>query len=172
MSEVMVPGSPAPNSRVRKIDGLRIIALFKFVKVLLLIATSYGVHKLLDAGLLERLDSWSSTLSDDRLERKLIEQALTWVENLGAKRIQIFVAVTVAYTGVALIEGIGLWMRRAWAEWLTVVFTGSLVPFELWELLHRPPGHRLAIAATLFVNVAIVAYLAWLIRNKHSQHTL
>lgn len=157
MSKAVVP---------RKIDGLRVIALFKFVKVMLLVATSYGVHKLLDAGLVERLYSWSSTLNDDRLERKLIERALDWVEDLGAKKIHIFVAVTVAYCGVALLEGIGLWMRRAWAEWLTVIFTGSLIPFELWELLHRPPGHRPAIAATLFLNIVIVAYLAWLIRTK------
>lgn len=154
------------EAKPHKIDGLRVIALFKFAKALLLIATSYGVHKLLDAGLVERIYSWSSTLSDDRLERRLIERALDWVEDLGAKKIQIFVAVTVAYTAMVLVEGIGLWMRKAWAEWLTVLFTGSLIPFELWELLHRPPGHRLAIAATLLLNIAIVAYLVWLIRKK------
>src|ERR1700678_1234296 len=79
----------SPPAQPRKFDGLRLIALFKFAKVLLLIATSYGVHKLLDANIIERLYSWSSTLSDDRLERKLIERALDWGEDLGAKRVQI-----------------------------------------------------------------------------------
>jgi uncharacterized membrane protein (DUF2068 family) len=171
MSETVAPGTAVARSKPHKIDGLRIIALFKFAKVLLLIATSYGVHKLLDANIIERLYSWSSTLSDDRLERKLIERALTWVEDLGAKRIQIFVAVTVAYTAVALIEGIGLWMRRTWAEWLTVVFTASLIPFELWELIKHPPGHRLPIAATLFLNAIIVAYLVWFIRRQQKTHS-
>jgi uncharacterized membrane protein (DUF2068 family) len=170
MSEAIAPGTALTRPKPHKIDGLRIIALFKFVKVLLLIATSYGVHKLLDANIIERLYSWSSTLSDDRLERKLIERALTWVEDLGAKRIQIFVAVTVAYTAVALVEGIGLWMRRTWAEWLTVLFTASLIPFELWELIKRPPGHRLPITATLFLNVIIVAYLVWFIRRQQKAH--
>ena len=55
-----------------------------------------------------------------------------------------FIAVTVAYTLVVLVEGIGLWMRKTWAEWLTVIFTASLIPFELWELIKRPPGHRSA----------------------------
>jgi uncharacterized membrane protein (DUF2068 family) len=170
MSESVSPGGALVRTEPRKIDGLRVIALFKFAKVLLLIATSYGVHKLLDANIIERLYTWSSTLSDDRLERKLIERALTWVEDLGAKRIQIFVAVTVAYTAVALLEGIGLWMRRTWAEWLTVLFTASLIPFELWELIKRPPGHRLPIAATLFLNVVIVAYLVWFIRRQQKAH--
>jgi uncharacterized membrane protein (DUF2068 family) len=168
MSDALVDASRPPPRAPRKIDGLRIIALFKFAKVLLLIATSYGVHKLLDANIIERLYSWSSTLSDDRLERKLIERALDWVEALGAKRIQIFVAVTVAYTAVALVEGVGLWMRRTWAEWLTTLFTASLIPFELWELLKRPPGHRLPIAATLLVNLIVVAYLVWFIRRQQN----
>jgi uncharacterized membrane protein (DUF2068 family) len=170
MSETVLAADPGTRPKPRKIDGLRIIALFKFAKVLLLIATSYGVHKLLDANIIERLYTWSSTLNDDRLERKLIERALTWVEDLGAKKIQIFVAVTVAYTAVALVEGIGLWMRRTWAEWLTVLFTASLIPFELWELIKRPPGHRLPIGATLFLNVIIVAYLVWLIRRQQKAH--
>jgi uncharacterized membrane protein (DUF2068 family) len=164
MSDVITTASPPPEPR--KIDGLRLIALFKFAKVLLLIATSYGVHKLLDANIIERLYSWSSTLSDDRLERRLIERALDWVEDLGAKRIQIFVAVTVAYTAMALVEGIGLWMRKTWAEWLTTLFTASLIPFELWELVKHPPGHRLPIAVTLFINLIIVAYLVWFIRRQ------
>src|SRR6202034_4810348 len=113
MSEAVSTGAPPVGRPTpHKIDGLRIIALFKFVKVLLLIATSYGVHKLLDAELVERLYNWSAELSDDRFERKLLMRALTWVEGLGAKRIQIFLAVTITYAVVALAEGIGLWMRR------------------------------------------------------------
>jgi uncharacterized membrane protein (DUF2068 family) len=162
--------TPVAAAKPRKIDGLRLIALLKFGKALLLIATSYGVHRLLDAALVERLYNWSADLSDDRLERKLLMRALTWVEGLGAQKIQIFFAVTVAYTAVVLAEGIGLWMRRAWAEWLTVIATGSLIPFELWELITRPPGRRLAIGATLALNVVIVWYLTRLLRTTLAQH--
>ena len=169
MSEIAIRAS-APQRRPRKIDGLRIIALFKFLKALLLIATGYGAHKLLDTQLLERLSNWTSTLSDDRLERKLIERALDWVANLGAQRIQIFIAVTVAYTLVVLTEGVGLWMRKTWAEWLTVIFTASLIPFELWELIKHPPGHRLPIFATFCVNLLIVVYLIWFIRRQRREH--
>ena len=147
-----------------KLDGLRLIALLKFGKALLLIATSYGVHQLLNAALVERLYTWSAALSDDRFERKLLMRALTWVEGLGAKKIQIFLAVTIAYTAVVLTEGIGLWLRRAWAEWLTVIATSSLIPFELWELITRPPERRLPIGLTLALNLLIVWYLARLLR--------
>jgi uncharacterized membrane protein (DUF2068 family) len=149
---------------------LRLIALLKFGKVLLLIATSYGVHKLLNAELVERLYTWSAALSDDRFERKLLMRALTWVEGLGAKRMQIFLAVTIAYTAVALTEGIGLWLRRTWGEWLTVIATSSLIPFELWELITRPPGRRLALGVTLALNLLIVWYLARQLRAAIARH--
>jgi uncharacterized membrane protein (DUF2068 family) len=154
----------ATAARPHKLDGLRLIALLKFGKALLLIATSYGVHQLLNAALVERLYTWSAALSDDRFERKLLMRALTWVEGLGAKKIQIFLAVTIAYTAVVLTEGIGLWLRRAWAEWLTVIATSSLIPFELWELITRPPERRLPIGLTLALNLLIVWYLARLLR--------
>src|ERR1700689_5364630 len=170
----MNPDSPAVETSAKtaepaKFDGVRLIALFKFGKALLLIATSYGVHQLLNAALVERLYTWSAALSDDRFERKLLMRALTWVEGLGAKKIQIFLAVTIAYTAVVLTEGIGLWMRRAWAEWPTVIATGSLIPFELWELIPPPPERRLAIGLTLALNLLIVWYLARLLRATLAQ---
>ena len=63
MSEVITSRGPVPQSDSRRVDGLRVIALFKFAKVLLLSATGYGAHKLLDANIIERLYIWSSTLS-------------------------------------------------------------------------------------------------------------
>lgn len=150
----------APPARI---DGLRVIALFKFLKAVLLILTSYGVHKLLDPGLVEKIRLWSATVTD-RVDQRLILSALSWVEGLGADRLHLVIAVTIAYTAVVLVEGTGLWLRLRWAEWVTVVATGSLIPFELWELFHRPPGHRWTVFATLVVNVLIAAYLAYLLR--------
>jgi uncharacterized membrane protein (DUF2068 family) len=155
-----------------RFDGLRLIAVLKFAKALLLIATSYGVHRLLDTDLLDRLYAWSLDLSDDRFERRLLVRALSWVEGLGAQRIQLFLAATIAYTVVVLAEGTGLWFRRVWAEWFTVIATGSLIPFELWELITRPPSRRLAIGITLLINVAIVWYLVRLLRHRLAQHQL
>jgi uncharacterized membrane protein (DUF2068 family) len=141
------------------IDGRRVIALFKFVKAFLLILTSYGVHKLLDPQLIEQLRIWSASLTD-RVDQRLILRALSYVEGLGADKLHLVIAVTVAYTAVVLVEGTGLWLRKRWAEWITVVATTSLIPFELWELIQRPPGHRWTVAVTLGLNLLIAAYLA------------
>ncbi len=154
--------------RPRMLDGLRIIALFKFVKALLLIATGYGVHLLFKQDLLERLRLWTESLTDSFAQRLLLH-ALSWAEGLGAKRIHIVVGVTLGYTAVVLAEGIGLWMRRAWAEWFTVIATASLIPFELRELVIRPPDRKLAVLVTVLLNAAVVLYLALLLRRTAAQ---
>ena len=58
---------------------------------------------------------------------------------------------------LTLVEGWALQRRFAWAPWGVVASTGSLLPFEVVELVQRPGPVRLMI---LLVNVAIVWYLA------------
>ena len=63
--------------------------------------------------------------------------------------------------GYALLEGtegVGLAMRRRWAEYLTVVATGLLIPYEVYELVHHPTLFKVG---ALLLNVAVVAYLWW-----------
>jgi uncharacterized membrane protein (DUF2068 family) len=161
--------NPASGSAPpRRIDGLRVIALFKFVKALLLILTGYGVHKLLDPELFEKIRTWSATLTD-RVDQRLVLRALTWVEGLGPDRLHLVLAITVASTAVVLTEGVGLWLRQRWAEWITVVATTCFIPFELWELIMRPPGRRLTVAITLVLNLLIALYLANRLRLAHAR---
>lgn len=155
-------------ARAHALDGLRVIALFKFLKAALLIATGYGVHLLLREDLMQRLWLWSATLTDHFTQRLLV-RGLDLLENLGTARIHAVEAVALGYTAVVLAEGVGLWMRRAWAEWFTVLATASLIPFELWELVVRPPDRKLAVLVTVLLNSAVVWYLARLLRRTISQ---
>jgi uncharacterized membrane protein (DUF2068 family) len=68
---------------------------------------------------------------------------------------------------VLLTEGIGLWLRQVWAEWLTVIASSSLIPFELLELFSDRHGNKLAILAAFILNVIVVSYLAWQLRRTH-----
>ena len=76
---------------------------------------------------------------------------------------------TFFYAGLFFTEGIGLWLLKPWAEWLTVIATSSLVPLEFYEIFRRPTLIRIAL---LVVNVAIVAYLIYRIRlERHADRT-
>ena len=156
----MSPSGPA----ARRFDGLRLIAALKIGKALLLLATTYGLYRLLNPSLVEHLQDWLSTLTD-HFEQRLLQRALNWLSALGNARIGGILVVTSLYTAVLFTEGIGLWLRKTWAEWLTVTATASLIPFELWQLVFGHHHNPLAVLGATALNVAIVWYLAWLLRR-------
>lgn len=55
-------------------------------------------------------------------------------------------------------EGVGLAMRRRWAEYLTVIATGLFIPFEIYEVVSKLTVFR---ASALLVNIAVVGYLGY-----------
>jgi uncharacterized membrane protein (DUF2068 family) len=60
------------------------------------------------------------------------------------------------YTAILVFEAFGLWFARRWAEYLTLIETGVLVPFEIYELTTRISTLKIL---TLVINLAIVLYL-------------
>ena len=55
-------------------------------------------------------------------------------------------------------EGVGLAMRRRWAEYLTVIATGLLIPYEAYEVVHHVTLFKFG---ALLLNLAVVGYLAY-----------
>jgi len=142
---------------------LRTIALYKIVKVLLLLAVAYGELRLRDASLAAKLLSWAQARPYG-LEHRVVTQLLEWFSGLSVSRIHALRMVTLAYAAVFAVEGVGLWMQKRWAEWLTVIITASLIPLEGWEIFYRPTVGKVLI---LLANLAVVAYLVWHVRTKN-----
>jgi uncharacterized membrane protein (DUF2068 family) len=90
------------------------------------------------------------------LIERLVATALAWLLQLPHQTL--FALGIILYAGLEATEGLGLSLRRRWAEYLTVVATGLFIPYELVEVLHR---HTLLRAGGLALNVAVVVYLAW-----------
>jgi uncharacterized membrane protein (DUF2068 family) len=150
---------PAPKPRF---NVLRTIAIYKLVKVLLLLALVYGEVRLSDASLTAKLLTWASERPLG-LEHDVVTRFLEWFSGLSASRVHALRIVTFAYAAVFATEGIGLWMQKRWAEWLTVIITASLIPLEVWELIFKP---NIGKAAVLVGNTVIVIYLAWHVRSR------
>ena len=158
--------SIATGQHSRAIDGLRLIALIKLGKAALLLATSYGLYKLLNPDLVDHLHEWLNSLTDT-FERRLLERGLDWADELGTARIHGILVVTGVYTSILVTEGVGLWLRQVWAEWLTVLASASLIPFELWHLFSGKSHSPLAVLAATTLNVVIVIYLARQLRRTY-----
>jgi uncharacterized membrane protein (DUF2068 family) len=122
--------------------------------VLLIAAGSYLLgHTGSDLGrLAERLARGVELDTRRRFIRNLIDR----LGHLSHHQVTLFGIAAIAYGALELVEGYGLWRRYRWAEWLTVIATSLLIPFELYELVHKPSALK---AAGLAVNVLIVIYL-------------
>jgi uncharacterized membrane protein (DUF2068 family) len=154
---------PAPLPRF---GMLRTIAVYKLLKVLLLLLAAYGEIRLHDATLSAKLLSWVAGRPSG-LEHDVVKQALQWFSGLSESRIHALRIVTLAYAAVFAVEGVGLWMQRRWAEWLTTIITASLIPLEVWELIYHP---TLGKASVLVINTAIVVYLYWHVSTRRRTH--
>ena len=65
------------------------------------------------------------------------------------------------------VEGWALSRGYTWGEWLVVVTTAGLVPFEIGALIRHLRVGRVIL---LVLNVAIVAYLIMNIRFRRRAH--
>lgn len=147
--------------------GLRVIAVYKAVQALALIGVALAAFHFNRTQNFERMVHWLQHLSlagSDRLRWELVD-ALT---AMGPSRFVAIGLVALAYAALFATEGTGLWLRKTWAEWFTVVATGSLIPLELYETLHRFSGIKLA---TLLANVAIVVYLVRIAMQPRTGHS-
>jgi uncharacterized membrane protein (DUF2068 family) len=140
---------------------LRLIAFFKMLKAATLIATGIGAFKLIHADVGRILEHWVGMINLDPGGR-FVNQAVERITDLSPQKIRELGIVSFIYAGLFLTEGIGLWLLKRWAEWFTVIITGSLVPIEIYELIHRPTAIK---ALVLIVNVAVVVYLVHHIRR-------
>jgi uncharacterized membrane protein (DUF2068 family) len=154
-----------PGAAEPRFGMLRAIALYKLVKVIFFIATAYELVHLHHASTLAHVFKWIATLPSG-LEREYVEKAVVWFSGLSDTRVEALRAASLLYAVLFSVEGVGLWMRRHWAEWLTVVSTGSLIPLEIWEFTQRPGIGKFSLTA---VNVAIVAYLALRLRRERRE---
>jgi uncharacterized membrane protein (DUF2068 family) len=90
--------------------------------------------------------------------RRLLVGALQQVAGLHQHTVLILLVAAIAYAIVEAVEAVGLWRRRRWAEYLTVVATAGLLPFEIAELTKQVTPVRVG---ALVINLLVVAYLVW-----------
>lgn len=136
---------------------LALIAFFRISKGLLLILAGAGVLETLHPGTAARVREWMEAFPF--ATRYHPERLLN-----SPKRVELLAAAAFAYAALFLTEGIGLWLQKRWAEWLTVVATTSFIPFEIWEIVKKVTALRVALIVS---NVAIVIYLIVVLHRKH-----
>ena len=149
--------------------GLEIIAGFKFLQAATLIVAGLGALGLMNAGVADFAQQWLERLAIGNGQRFAVAAATRVLPWFNAATPRHFAAIGVgafAYASVFVVEGVGLWQGKKWAEYLTIAVTASLLPFEIAAVYSRLTLVRVA---TLVVNSLVIAYLVWELRARNSQ---
>jgi uncharacterized membrane protein (DUF2068 family) len=85
-----------------------------------------------------------------------IQRILKDAARVDSRKSTLYGIVALAYAALEGAEAYGLWRRRRWGEWLTVLATSLLLIPEVWELTKSTTALKVG---ALLVNLAVVLYL-------------
>lgn len=149
-----------PNS------GLLAIAVFKLLKALLFVSIGIGALNLLHKDIVDVLTKIATDLrfdTDNRFIGFLLDKAALIDDN----RLRWISIGVFSYAVLDIVEGIGLLLEKAWAEYLTLIITASFLPWEIFELVRRITWFRISLT---IVNALVVAYLIYFILRQRKEH--
>jgi len=146
--------------------GLQLIAAFKLLKGFALLALGIGALKLLHKDVAALVEHWINVFQVDS-HNHLINKLLEKLAVLDDRRLKELSVGTFIYAAIFFTEGIGLALRKRWAEYFTIIVTSSLLPLEVYALAkHTSVGEVLA----LLINLGVVAYLVRELRRTRGAH--
>jgi uncharacterized membrane protein (DUF2068 family) len=158
-----MPGTPTPD---RSHFFLRVIAIAKLAKAILLAAIGFGSLRLINRDVAELARHWAQILRIDpenHFARILLDRA----SSLTPLSLRNFGLWSLFFCADQVIEAVGLWFYQTWAKYLMLIATGIF-------LIDR--GYRLCLqfswdAIPLIVGTAaLFLYILWVVRHDR-RHT-
>ena len=146
-------------------SGLFVIGIFKLVKAVFFLGVSLGALHFIHHNLSESADRILRELHFDP-ESRVVDFVTDRLNQVTHHKLRLISMGTFLYAGLCCTEAYGLLRRKVWAEFVTLWLSVSFVPWETWELARRPSLWHVLI---LLANLAIVAYLLWMLRRKKSR---
>jgi len=140
---------------------LRVIAVFKFFKVVLLVLVGLGALELLNPEIADHARHWVNALAASS-DRRAVQYLIALASGLNPQRLELVGMGAFLYAALYGVEGTGLWLGRRWAEYLTIIASALFVPLEIVEVVRRVTPSRVT---ALTVNLVIVVYLVVRLRR-------
>jgi uncharacterized membrane protein (DUF2068 family) len=146
--------------------GLRAIILYKTAKAAVQLAAALLLIVLWPFGLPDAIRHLSLMLRQHVTHGWALRLAAALAHGSSNHGIVLGIAALGFDGALTALEAWSLRTGRWWGAWLVVVATGSLLPFELYELARHP---RVSRALLIVVNLIIVIYLARRARREASE---
>lgn len=160
------PMSDSPSQSLskprRRNRWLILIAAFKLAQAILFAAIGVGALRLLHkdvSDVLARLADHLRFNPESRFVNFVLDKASIFDDRL-LRRIG---EVVFIYAGLDLVEGVGLYLEKIWAEYLTLAITASFLPWEIFEVFRKLTMPRMGL---LVVNALVFFYLLKLVAGR------
>lgn len=148
---------------------LLLIAAYKVLQALLFAAIGVGALHLLHKDVGDMFAQLADRLRFNP-ESRFVNFILDKVSILDDPLLRRIGLAAFSYAALGLLEGAGLYLEKAWGEYLTLVITASFLPWEMFEVVRRVTWFR---SGLLLVNLLVFFYLLMLVagREKRTSHT-
>jgi uncharacterized membrane protein (DUF2068 family) len=140
------------------------IAIFKWIKGAILLAVAVGAISLFHKDVQTHVEHWITACRIDP-DNLYIAAALEKLDLVHTRELKELSFLSAFYAAIFLTEGTGLALRKRWAEYMTIIATGLLIPVEIYELWKTASVLK---GALLLGNIAIVGFLVWIVRSKEA----
>lgn len=148
---------------------LVLIAIDKFVKATGLMIISFA----LSPGWYQAIKDWVND-AQTTPHNWLVRNALHAMEKgLGIETEHLLMVriCVIVYAGLYLIEGVGLFYERKWAEWMVVIGTAAFLPIEVYDFVHKPFNDhgqiRWGMIIIFALNLLMAFYLVWRLHRQN-----
>jgi uncharacterized membrane protein (DUF2068 family) len=152
------------NKAGKRDKWLLVIAIFRLIKAVLLLALAIGAIRLIFGDAAEELERWIRRVNVD-INNPVLQAFPAKIDAMTPRKLSLVSAGAFVYSALFFTEGTGLLLQKRWAEYFTSIITASFIPFEIYELVVK--GFSAFKIVLLLANIAIVIYLVW--RLKHER---
>lgn len=145
---------------------LVLIGVEKLTKASLMVFVAIQAHRLiLSPDAAATVQQWVHQIRVDP-ENRHLHALIARVTGLSHRRLWEISLGSYLYASLYIVEGVGLILKKRWAEWLTAIMTAIFIPLEVYELF-RAHHHVLKVLA-LVINIAIAWYLFARLRRERA----
>ena len=145
---------------------LRVLAVERLARGLLLLALAYGVLYFKDSktSIKRTFDEAIpaakplARVFNVDLDASPTVERLRHILDSNQHSLNLIAAGLLAYAALQLIEGIGLFLLKRWGEYVAVVATSAFLPLEVYELTHKITVLKVV---ALLINLVAVFYLVY-----------
>lgn len=141
------------------------IGAFKLLQAALFVLLGIGAVQLLHKDLVEIAEHFIYAMRFNP-EGHLVNLILAKVTLIDPHRLKQISAAIFAIAALDAIEGTGLVLEKAWAEFVTLILTACFLPWEVLLLVRHFTWMKVGLTV---INLAVVIYLLFYVRTRMAE---